>query len=775
MSDILRPDFRLHTLGWRAFQDLALTVVRQILGQTVQSFADGNDGGRDGAFFGTVDPVALIGGGQGVGPAMEGPFVFQCKACRGESESLAPSDIRLELEKVADLVRDGLCESYILATNATVTANSEAKIRKDLISVGVKHVLVLEKSWFNEQIAQRADLRRLVPRLYGLGDLSQILDQRRYDQTLQLLKYSAASLRSFVPTSAYTEGLDLLINRRSVLLLGDPAAGKSTIATALAAQAADKYEYAIARIDSADEFIAAWNPHEPNQAFWVDDAFGRHEYDEARTEGWARRFDMMRTALSCGARFIFTSRDYIYKRAAKRLRGAPEELRKQIVYVHPGRLMLGERQRILYNQLRFGNQDRQFISAIKPHLDGIAKSEHFTPELARRLGVQAFTVHMNPVNERSCAAFLERPVSFLLDVLATLDNDSICALALIYLERDGLISPMQLREEQLAVLDKLGGTVAGARKALESLDGSLVRKTGGLTSPRWNFQHPTLAEAFAVHIGQDFELLDFFVAGLTVDSVLRVLDCSDVETADDGRIHVPPSRYESVSDIFPGRDFDSDRHSINDYVAFYAERCSKSFLRILTQRHRDFSDKAINAALTELVWPGTSDSASSGLRLIARLKALGLLRSEFLESIRRRIVAISIDDCDPRWMSSKEVATILNHADLEEIRIGVRKDGADNLAGMLEAAIDPGLMEFEDDAAWEDYLGDLANIATLYAAYWPGDSTWASKMKAFVKDVDSYRYGSALCGAVPDDGYDSDSDDAAIFSDIDDLDGQGRP
>ena len=45
--------FDLHNLGWNSFQQLCLTITREILGQTVESFLDSRDGGRDGAFTGT--------------------------------------------------------------------------------------------------------------------------------------------------------------------------------------------------------------------------------------------------------------------------------------------------------------------------------------------------------------------------------------------------------------------------------------------------------------------------------------------------------------------------------------------------------------------------------------------------------------------------------------------------------------------------------------------------------------------------------------------------
>ena len=44
--------YDLHTLGWHSFQQLCLTITREILGQTVESFLDSSDAGKDGAFAG---------------------------------------------------------------------------------------------------------------------------------------------------------------------------------------------------------------------------------------------------------------------------------------------------------------------------------------------------------------------------------------------------------------------------------------------------------------------------------------------------------------------------------------------------------------------------------------------------------------------------------------------------------------------------------------------------------------------------------------------------
>ena len=45
--------YDLYNLSWHSFQELCLTITREILGQTVESFLNSSDVGKDGAFAGT--------------------------------------------------------------------------------------------------------------------------------------------------------------------------------------------------------------------------------------------------------------------------------------------------------------------------------------------------------------------------------------------------------------------------------------------------------------------------------------------------------------------------------------------------------------------------------------------------------------------------------------------------------------------------------------------------------------------------------------------------
>lgn len=172
--------FQLHTLGWHSFQQLCLSVLREVLGQTVEAFLDVNDGGRDGAFAGTWCPTD--------GESLSGKFVIQCKFSSRPGYSLRPSDLSDEMDKVKRLVAKRSCDAYILMTNAGVSGETDLNLKEQLRLAGVSQTRVLGATWIEQQIRDHKNLRMMVPRVYGLGDLSQILDERAYDQATAVLE-----------------------------------------------------------------------------------------------------------------------------------------------------------------------------------------------------------------------------------------------------------------------------------------------------------------------------------------------------------------------------------------------------------------------------------------------------------------------------------------------------------------------------------------------------------------------------------------------------------
>src|SRR3970282_391219 len=107
------------------------------------------------------------------------------------------------------------------------TGTGAEKIQSIFKDVGVKHVITMGSTWMNQQIRENKRLRMLVPRVYGLGDLSQILYERAYLQARAILESMREDLAKVVVTDAYRRAVEAINKHSFVLLIGEPAAGKT--------------------------------------------------------------------------------------------------------------------------------------------------------------------------------------------------------------------------------------------------------------------------------------------------------------------------------------------------------------------------------------------------------------------------------------------------------------------------------------------------------------------------------------------------------------------
>ena len=206
--------FALHQLGWADFQSLCHTITREILGQTVVPYLEGNDGGRDGAFSGTWTPAD--------GENFQGEFVIQAKHTTKPDSTLGPAAFDDELDKAERLATAGICDVYVLMTNARITGRTAEKLGAELGRRGITQCLILGATWINQTITENSRLRMLVPRLYGLGDLTQILDERAYQQARAVLDSMRTDLAKLVRTTTYQRAADALDGCGFVLLTGRP-------------------------------------------------------------------------------------------------------------------------------------------------------------------------------------------------------------------------------------------------------------------------------------------------------------------------------------------------------------------------------------------------------------------------------------------------------------------------------------------------------------------------------------------------------------------------
>jgi len=643
-------NYELESLGWKAFQDLCATILSEILGQTVQVFLSSRDGGRDGAFHGQWVPQR--------GEACEGPFTVQCKFTAQRS-NLRLAHLRDEIQKAARLASRGLANTYVLMTNFAVTGVAEEEIRTAFLELeGIKSFILFGRDWIVRKIHESPRLRMLVPRIYGLGDLSQILDERACSQAASILSSLGDDLSKFVLTEAYKRSARALIKHGFVLLLGEPAAGKSTIAASLALGAIDSWGCSTLKIRNADEFTKHWNPHDPHQFFWVDDAFGATQYQREAALQWNGVFPHMAAAIRQGVRVLFTSRDYIYRAARHDIKaGAFPLINESYVVVNVQHLSLAEKEQMLYNHIKLGSQTQEFKTRIKPFLAEVAANPRFLPEIARRLGNPLFTKDLVLVREE-VRRFVEEPVHFLIDVVSSLDRESRAALALIFMRAGALESPISLSQREEEALKLLGVSLAETRDALTCMKSSLVSLVHSDGQAVWVFKHPTIGDAYASLVAEDPELLDIYLSWTSPERLILEVTCGLVGL-EGVKVVIPESRFERLLERL--EEVKRDRA----LMMFLATRCSRKFLELYIQRHPDVEDA--------IVKPSSYLSASPEVQLLVRLSELGLLADERRVQFVEHSKTLLVDTPDVDFLTTPSIRALFTQEELSEMRLIIQE------------------------------------------------------------------------------------------------------
>ncbi|MEU2915934.1 hypothetical protein [Streptomyces massasporeus] len=567
-----------------------------------------------------------------------------------------------EFDKVKRLVKRGICNTYVLLTNARVTGASEEAIRQRLQACGVMHPLVLDGQWLSDTIAANRALRMFAPRVYGLGDLSQILDDRSYCQASILVESAREQVSTFVVTDAYRKAAKSLCDRGFVLLLGEPAVGKSSIALMLAISAADSWGCVNVKARTSEELVQRWNPHEKDQFFWVDDAFGAVRHERHLTDSWVRDLPHVMSAVKNGARVVLTSRSYIYNEARPFLKTyAYPLLHEQEVTVDVSEMSGQERRQIIYNHLSAGDQPPEKLSEMKPYLDAAADAEPFRPESARRLGLRAFTGNLR-ITRTGIQDFMSRPHQFLSDLYSQLDIDSQAALALVYTSPLGLSNTLSFDSNQRTVIERIGGTVGATSRSLSSLVGTFLQSTVEVNGrSAFSFKHPTLREGFAAWLINQPHLIPIVLLGMDDSTLLDHTHClmPGQEQSDGVLLRIPGSLYRDVAlriaSLFD--EWPEGSCWTGSAIEYLGEKCSDEMLMAFLALY-----PSLPSRLTDF-FSSVSDCPEPVL--LARLHRKGALPESYRWRAVEKMGQLAVDKLDTAWITDQPWKQLLTESDRE--------------------------------------------------------------------------------------------------------------
>lgn len=704
-------DFALHTLGWKAFQDLCAQVLEEELNSTVSVYREAQDGGQDAVFLAkSPDGRNVVG-------------TAQCKFSGKREQRLKPSDITGEIEHVEQLVSKQMAAVYYFITSMGVDADIAREIRERLTGLGVVEPHVVGKEWLTGKIKASPRLRAMVPRVYGLGDLSTIIDERCAAQTLALLGDHRKALNVYVPTAPHRAAVDILANHKLVLLLGAPATGKSTLAAILATMAVDKNEVQVFKCDGPIELKQHWNPNDNKRLFWVDDAFGANLLMPEYVNAWIEFMPKLKTALDHGCHFILTSRTHIWNEAEPRLGSRNHPLlAKGTAVVNVGRLTQSEREQILYNHLKAGNQPLDWKARIKDHLIQLSKENGLLPELARRLGDKDYTGNIRKLPD-DLLSFIAQPQEFLVQTFKELSAEQQAALTLVFLARSRL--PVQLlpEVETNLVATSYGVTKANMTQALLQLNGSFVVQKRDGDKEYWAFWHPTFADAISAILSKRPHLIDVYVRGAGLDTLLAEVVCEGAQAVRDAVV-VPLRSSEALIDRLLET---PDENGANQQLFEFLNR----------RLPRDLVQKVVNRAPDLLEREGESPSwrrlrFREEVRLRAMANEMGLLNERARAATAAMLEEGALYSLDASFIQDDSILAMFRPSELMQLTAGLLAKLDSELAEKIEECRVQADPDGDIDSQFEEVSDFLNHIRYLVEA----NEVFENKHKELVTDLE---------------------------------------
>lgn len=700
--------YELHSLGWKAFQDLCLTITREIWGQTIQGFCETKDGGRDGAFYGTwtnKDSETFFGS-----------FTVQCKHTGAPNKYLSVSNLNDEFNKAKRLAAKGLADNYFLLTNYRISGVSDETIVKKFEAIPkLKKFRIYNSDWISQVIHESKRLRMLVPRVYGLGDLTQILNTNAYNQAQAILYSLEGELQKFVITDAYKRSVEALQEHGFVFLLGEPACGKSTIAAALSLCALDQWEASTIKLLNITQFHTHWQPDE-EQLFWVDDVFGATQLDYQGANDWNKMIPAINAAIQKKTKIILTSRNYIFTQALSIIKtSAFPLLENSQVIIKVEDLSASEREQILYNHMKLGKQPKEIKTKIKKYLPAVARHYQFKPEVARRLANPLFTKNL-AIHELHLNSFVENQTEFLEETIRTMDKNCRAAMALIFSSGGKIAADKAYDENDKNIVELLGGAIAETREALTALEGAFMSCAQENGQFFWKFKHPTIRDAFGSLISKDRGLLEIFLKGMPVENLINEVCCGNVSTQ--GIKVIVPDKYfrlicNKLAELL-------DKGNIYYFLQY---RCSDDFIRIFLAIYPHFLTKI--QACPYL-------SYCTEVKFAARVYGLGLLPEGIRKNIANDIKKLSLSLHDAGFIAF--CGSILTDDDVAYLT----KEIGNNIKNDFTSVLSAWKSNYDhDNESASEYFSPLKDALDDYKNFFSHDKEIQEHLSRHMKSIEA--------------------------------------
>jgi hypothetical protein len=395
--------YRLDDLGWLQFERLCSLVLEADAGLT------------DLAWLGRADRVRVCLVEVRVAIAGMAPLAGPVTVVVAWSPANWPlaarvSDLARRVTAVSSELGAWWADRVIVLTNLD-GAEVERVLRQHPFAEH-RTVVVLGSAALCGSLNRHAGVRRALPSVLGLGDLSPLITERQRARSSLDVERAQALAAVFWPTRAYERARAVLAEHRFVVLTGPPEMGKTAIAEMLAlAQLTDGWE--AHECSSPDQLWRVFVPTD-RQVFIADDAFGSTEYRPDAAERWARALGRLLAVLDDDHWLIWTSRPAPLKaglRRVQRERGSERFPAPGEVLVDASDLDLAEKTLILFRHTKARHPSRAARHLLRTAALSIVEHPHFTPERIRRFVTDRIEALPELIGDDGWRAEIERELT----------------------------------------------------------------------------------------------------------------------------------------------------------------------------------------------------------------------------------------------------------------------------------------------------------------------------------------------------------------------------
>ncbi len=358
--------YSFETLSPADFEDLVRDLIGRELGVRFEAFGPGPDGGVDGRHA-TGDEMLIL----------------QAKHYRLSDMAALARVMKKERGAIDRLDPD----RYILATSRPLTPDNKAALAEIIGPSSLRSIDdIFGCEDLNGLLRKYPDIERSHAKLWlsGAGALDRVLNATSHNFTTITRQEIEAKLKVYAENPSFKSGRDILESQRVLIISGPPGVGKTTLGEMLCyAYIAEEWE--LIAIRNLEEGFARIDDSK-RQIFFFDDFLGRIALDEralSTQDSDLARF-ISRVRRTAGARFILTTRAYIYEQA-RLLSEALSDTKLSVsryvldVGIYTRRI----RARIVYNHLVVAGVPEAHIAALidQKAIKKIVDHKHYNPRI----------------------------------------------------------------------------------------------------------------------------------------------------------------------------------------------------------------------------------------------------------------------------------------------------------------------------------------------------------------------------------------------------------